>query len=168
MTRRTQTEYSTWCKAAIGSELEVFFNKADDVLRLSLLTLVYRSVPNPPGSPTTFSPECIRAARATLNIHQDCIAIINTSTLGLFSTYMHWYVRLHPSPPNQQPLTLTTHYTGQSSSPPSSPSSSSSATPSRPTALTAPTSPAFRPSWRPSRSRRPPCPLSLRRMLSFG
>jgi hypothetical protein len=90
-----QSQYKDWSKEAAGDELSTFFNISDHVLRLSLLTLVHRALPNPSGSPTTFSSECIRAARATLDLHQDCMAVVEKSNLGLFSTYMHWFV---PSP----------------------------------------------------------------------
>lgn len=35
----------------------------DELLHWSALTLVYRAIPSPPGSPSTFNPECIHAAR---------------------------------------------------------------------------------------------------------
>lgn len=73
-----------------GDELTDFCIVSDEVLRLSLLTLVYRAVPHPAGSPTTFRAECIDAARATLAKHQECMAVIEKGSIGLFSTYMHW------------------------------------------------------------------------------
>lgn len=73
-----------------------FFATSDDILRLSLLTLVLRAVPKPAGAPTTFSPSCIEAARATLHRHQDCLAIIERSTEDFLPTYVHWYVTPRP------------------------------------------------------------------------
>ncbi|KAK0641369.1 hypothetical protein B0T16DRAFT_214065 [Cercophora newfieldiana] len=98
-TNETITRYDEWSKDAAGDELTDFFNTSDHVLRLSLLTLVHRAMPNPPGSPTTFSSECIRAARATLDRHQDCIVAVEQSNLGLFSTYMHWTILFSPFVP---------------------------------------------------------------------
>lgn len=71
-----------------------FFASSDHVLRLSTRTLILRAVPNPPGSRTTFTAECIQAARETLARHQDCMAVVERSKVGLFlfSTYMNWYV----------------------------------------------------------------------------
>jgi hypothetical protein len=57
---------------------------------MSTLTLVRRAVPNPPGSPTTFTADCIQAARETLAKHQECMAVVERSKVGLFSTYMSW------------------------------------------------------------------------------
>ncbi|KAK4184954.1 putative transcriptional regulatory protein [Podospora australis] len=80
-------------------ELYEFCILSDSVLRLSILTLIHRAVPNPAGSPTTFSVECIQAARQTLARHQDCMAIVERSNCGLFSTYMHWTILMAPFVP---------------------------------------------------------------------
>lgn len=87
-----QDRFKVWCREVAGEELTKFFDKSDNVIRLSMLTTVYRAVPNPAGSPTTFSAECIRTARATLDLHQDCMAINRDGDLGLLSTYMNWSV----------------------------------------------------------------------------
>lgn len=68
-----------------------FFVTSEEVLRLSTRTLIHRAVPNPPGSSTTFSTECIQTARETLARHQDCMGVMEKTTAGLFSTYMNWY-----------------------------------------------------------------------------
>ncbi|EEY20412.1 fungal specific transcription factor domain-containing protein [Verticillium alfalfae VaMs.102] len=67
-----------WLKAAeqyVGKPLMEFFVISDEVLRLGLLTMVYRAAPRPVGSSTTFTAECINAARVTLARHQDCMVI---------------------------------------------------------------------------------------------
>jgi hypothetical protein len=69
-----------------------FFAVSDDILRLSLLTLVYRAAPQQTGALTTFSPSCVEAARATLHRHHDCLAVIERSSEDFFPTYVHWYV----------------------------------------------------------------------------
>ncbi|KAK2025540.1 fungal-specific transcription factor domain-containing protein [Colletotrichum zoysiae] len=73
-----------------------FFLSSDSVLRLSLLTLVYRAAPRVEGSPTTFSPECVKAARAALEKHRECVAIMRKSQDVYFSTYIHWTVLFSP------------------------------------------------------------------------
>ncbi|KAL2272077.1 hypothetical protein VTJ83DRAFT_1448 [Remersonia thermophila] len=83
----------------IGDDLTEFFVLSDDVLRLSTRTLIYRSCPNPPGSPTTFTPECIQTARETLARHQQCMAIIDRSLIPLFSIYMSWTIQYAPFVP---------------------------------------------------------------------
>lgn len=67
-----------------------FYATSDDVLRLSLLTMVYRAAPLRAGCPTSFSPECIDAARATLVRHQDCMSLIVDSGDVYLATYVHW------------------------------------------------------------------------------
>lgn len=62
----------------------------DDVLRLSLLTLVYRAAPRLSGSTTTFNDNCTKAARATLQRHQDCIAFMDQSNPVYFTNYINW------------------------------------------------------------------------------
>lgn len=71
-----------------------FFATSDHILRLSMLTLVFRAAPQPAGAPKTFSPSCIDAARATLHRHQDCLEIIERGSEDLLPTYVHWYVTL--------------------------------------------------------------------------
>ncbi|EFQ26006.1 fungal specific transcription factor domain-containing protein [Colletotrichum graminicola M1.001] len=73
-----------------------FYVSSDSVLRLSLLTLVYRAAPRVEGSPTTFSPECVKAARAALEKHRECVAIMRKSHDVYFSSYMHWTVLFSP------------------------------------------------------------------------
>lgn len=68
-----------------------FFYVSDNVLRLSLLTLVHRAAPRLPGSATTFNSDCIAAARTTLQKHEECIALIQRSATPYLATYMHWY-----------------------------------------------------------------------------
>ncbi|KAK1573909.1 fungal-specific transcription factor domain-containing protein [Colletotrichum navitas] len=73
-----------------------FCVSSDSVLRLSLLTLVYRAAPRVEGSPMTFSPECVKAARAALEKHRECVAIMRKSHNVYFSAYMHWTVLFSP------------------------------------------------------------------------
>lgn len=74
----------------VGENTMTFFAVSDDVLRLSLLTLVYRAAPRQPGSRTVFSADCIRAARATLERHQECMVVLRRSDEAFFPIYVHW------------------------------------------------------------------------------
>lgn len=82
-----------------------FFATSDEILRLSLLTLVHRAAPQQAGAPATFSPACIEAARATLDRHQDCLEIIQRSSEDLLPTYVHWYV--NTTAPSREDKILT-------------------------------------------------------------
>ncbi|KAK4040384.1 hypothetical protein C8A01DRAFT_46280 [Parachaetomium inaequale] len=51
----------------------------DELMHWSALTLVYRAIPSPPGSPSTFNPECIHAARQAFACHQEYMAMAGDS-----------------------------------------------------------------------------------------
>ncbi|KAL1836185.1 hypothetical protein VTJ49DRAFT_5466 [Mycothermus thermophilus] len=99
MTVEATAQCDKHSKSVIGDDLTEFFVLSDEVLRLSTRTLIYRSCPNPPGSPTTFTPECIRTARATLARHQQCMAIVDRSLGELYSIYMNWTILFAPFVP---------------------------------------------------------------------
>ncbi|KAK3994326.1 putative transcriptional regulatory protein [Cladorrhinum sp. PSN332] len=98
-TKELEVMWAQYGWEAVGEDLLKFFQISDHVLRLSILTLTYRAVPNPVGSPTTFSTECIQAARQTLARHEECMAVVERSDCGLFSTYMHWTILMAPFVP---------------------------------------------------------------------
>ncbi|KAK4173353.1 putative transcriptional regulatory protein [Triangularia setosa] len=98
-TAEVTQQWSPYCREHAGDDLTDFFIISDHVLRLSLMTLVHRAVPNSPGSPTTFSTECIDVARQTLARHQECMALIQSTNCGLFSTYMSWTILMAPFVP---------------------------------------------------------------------
>lgn len=77
-----------------GEDLMDFYALSDETLRLSLLTLIHRAAPRPPGSTTTFSLDCVIAARSALEKHRDCVGIIKKSGNGniFFPLHFQWYV----------------------------------------------------------------------------
>ncbi|KAI0882423.1 uncharacterized protein GGS22DRAFT_43903 [Annulohypoxylon maeteangense] len=95
----TQETHKKWIQISkdnAGQDLVNFFATSDDILRLSLLTLVYRAAPQQAGALTTFSPNCVAAARATLDRHQDCQAIMERSSKDFLPTYVHWTLLFVP------------------------------------------------------------------------
>ncbi|KAJ0158667.1 putative transcriptional regulatory protein C11D3.07c [Colletotrichum tanaceti] len=98
-TQETHAQYLESAIEAVGQNTMDFFNVSDEVLRSSLLTIMYRAVPSPPGSSTTFSTECIGAARATLKRHEDCMAIMAKDGYYLFPMYMNWTILFAPFVP---------------------------------------------------------------------
>ncbi len=73
--------------------------RADAVQCHATLTLVYRAMAAPEGSPTRFSSDCLDSARKAMNSHQDCIALMGHNSY-IKSVYVHWYVpETFPSPP---------------------------------------------------------------------
>ncbi|KAL4723265.1 hypothetical protein ACLX1H_009755 [Fusarium chlamydosporum] len=83
-------------KTKLGEYFIDFILISDDVLRLSLLTLIYRATPAPLGSRITFIPECIEAARATLQRHQDCMDLLGRDNALYFPSYVHWTLLFAP------------------------------------------------------------------------
>ena len=74
------------------TEMQDFYIKSDKVSRYSVLTLIYRAIPPPPGSSSAFIPDCIESARAALEAHQVCMTKLKESNEVLKCSYMHWYV----------------------------------------------------------------------------
>lgn len=67
-----------------------FYVKSDDVLRFSLLTMCYRALPPEAGSPSSFNPKCLDAARATLAKHEDCMSLVLENSDTYLATYFNW------------------------------------------------------------------------------
>ncbi|CAG7919472.1 unnamed protein product [Penicillium olsonii] len=55
-----------------------FTAASDEVTRLSMLTLIYRAMPQDSTSRTTFGPECITSARCALESHQAVVRAFET------------------------------------------------------------------------------------------
>jgi hypothetical protein len=51
----------------------------DELVHWSALTLVYRAIPSPPDSPSTFNQECIHAARQAFACHQEYMEMAGDS-----------------------------------------------------------------------------------------
>ncbi|KAK4460093.1 hypothetical protein QBC42DRAFT_333594 [Cladorrhinum samala] len=64
---------------------------ADSLVHGSALTLIYRAIPSPPGSPSTFNPECIEAARRAFASHEQCMAMAGES-LFVKAGYIQWNI----------------------------------------------------------------------------
>lgn len=69
-----------------------FYAISDETLRLSLLTLVHRAAPRPPGSTTAFSLDCVSTARSALEKHLNCVSIIKRNDNAYLPMYFQWYV----------------------------------------------------------------------------
>lgn len=64
--------------------------KCDEVGLLSLLALIFRSLPPPPGSRSAFDDRCIDVSRQALQRHQECIASIPRGDACTFNSYVNW------------------------------------------------------------------------------
>ncbi|KAK4139899.1 fungal-specific transcription factor-like protein [Dichotomopilus funicola] len=99
LTDETSAKWESVLQQASPCETTEFFILSDEIVRLSTRTLIHRAVPNPPGSPTTFTEDCILVARETLAKHQRCIALVESTAERLFSTYMNWTILFAPFAP---------------------------------------------------------------------
>ncbi|CAG7997039.1 unnamed protein product [Penicillium salamii] len=100
--KETQDVNNRWIKTAkqiSGEGLMDFFAVSDDVLHLSLLTLVYRAAPPSKEASTTFSSNCIKTAQATLQRHHDCMEVISKTDNIYFPKYIHWTLLFAPFSP---------------------------------------------------------------------
>ncbi|KAK9857508.1 hypothetical protein MYU51_021017 [Penicillium brevicompactum] len=77
-----------------------FTTASDEVMRLSMLTLIYRAMPQGPGSRTTFGPECITSARCALESHQAVVRAFGMQDSPLLlSSYVNWTILFTPFTP---------------------------------------------------------------------
>jgi hypothetical protein len=63
---------------------------SDEVLYLTLLTMILRAVPPPLGARTSFVDECITSARQALKKHCETVSIIRPDANVLVDTYVKW------------------------------------------------------------------------------
>ncbi|KAF5528556.1 putative transcriptional regulatory protein [Colletotrichum aenigma] len=100
-TRETNRRWLQESKDKSGEDLMDFYALSDETLRLSLLTLVHRAAPRPPGSTTTFSLDCVIAARSALEKHRDCVGIIKKSGNDniFFPLHFQWSILYAPFVP---------------------------------------------------------------------
>ncbi|CAI7599131.1 unnamed protein product [Penicillium viridicatum] len=77
-----------------------FISASDEVLRLSILTLIYRAMPPEPNSETTFGLDCITSARCALESHQAFIRGFGMQASSLLlSEYVNWTILFTPFVP---------------------------------------------------------------------
>lgn len=62
---------------------------SDELLHWASLTLAYRAIPSPPGSPSTFNPECIHAARRAFECHFEYMSLAGDN-VGVKTSFLRW------------------------------------------------------------------------------
>lgn len=73
-----------------------FVVASDDVLYYSILTLIYRAIPAPKGSKSTFTPACVATARTALQKHDSCMAMLRPYGSLLVNLYIQWTILYTP------------------------------------------------------------------------
>lgn len=78
----------------MGAGLSELLWRADRVTALSMLTLIYRSMPPEDASKSIFCIECLAAAKEALIEHEKCVSILTDKEFqpDLLELYVNWYV----------------------------------------------------------------------------
>lgn len=66
--------------------------RGDEIAYQSVLTMIYRAIPAPEGSPSRFTAECLDTARFAMQIHHECMQQIEGEGPDITSVFVHWYV----------------------------------------------------------------------------
>ncbi|KAM0323187.1 hypothetical protein ACHAQA_009037 [Verticillium albo-atrum] len=85
-------------KALNASALIDIHLRGDELTHQSTLTLIYRAIPAPEGSPSRFTQECIETARFAMQIHHECVAQLDEAQ-HMKAVYVHWAILLTPFAP---------------------------------------------------------------------
>ncbi|KAF6810791.1 fungal specific transcription factor domain protein [Colletotrichum sojae] len=86
-------------KALGASSILDIHLRGDELTFQSTLTLIYRALPAPDGSPARFSQECIETARFAMQLHLECMQKIAEEGRHLKAVYIHWAILLTPFTP---------------------------------------------------------------------
>ncbi|KAL4935117.1 hypothetical protein BDV06DRAFT_135914 [Aspergillus oleicola] len=82
----------------LGLDHHEIARRSDRILGLSMLTLIYRSIPPQQPSTSAFCQKCIDAARATLQEQDRCVATITRAQerTVLLEAYINWTIAQSP------------------------------------------------------------------------
>lgn len=86
----TRDETVAYLKSINSNSLIDIFIQGDEIQFLTTVTMVYRAMPVPEGSPSRFSHVCLETARRTMKVHQECIRSLCYGSY-MKSIYVHWY-----------------------------------------------------------------------------
>ncbi|KAK6224786.1 fungal specific transcription factor domain-containing protein [Colletotrichum tabaci] len=86
-------------KALNASSILDIHLRGDELTFHSTMTLIYRALPAPEGSPTRFTQECIDTARFSMQLHLECMQKIAEEGRHLKAVYIHWAILLTPFTP---------------------------------------------------------------------
>ena len=80
-------------RAISASSLIEVHLRGDEIAYQSALTLIYRAIPAPEGSPSRFTAECLDTARFAMQVHHECMLQIEGEAPDITSVFVHWYVK---------------------------------------------------------------------------
>jgi hypothetical protein len=78
----------------LGTVLSQLCFRSERVTSLSMLTLIYRSIPPDKPGGSVFCDECIATARQAVKEHEKCVEIFTSTEKqsNYFLLYVNWYV----------------------------------------------------------------------------
>lgn len=86
---KIRTEAFIYISSSCPSELIRLYITSSTVQFYVILTLVYRMIPPPEGSPYQFCQECIEAARNAIQFHLDGVKLVGADDF-FKAIYVHW------------------------------------------------------------------------------
>ncbi|RAL09064.1 putative C6 transcription factor [Aspergillus homomorphus CBS 101889] len=81
------------------SRMDRMYLWSDKIARKSVLTLIYRAIPPPRDSQSTFVIECIATARDALELLKETMIEVKEMTENIQASYLHWTVLYAPFVP---------------------------------------------------------------------
>ncbi|KAJ5201789.1 uncharacterized protein N7498_006452 [Penicillium cinerascens] len=78
------------------SIFQFILRQSNEISHLSTLTLIYRAIPAPDNSDSTFVADCVETARAALESHESCIAQLKKADDRIKASYTHWSIFYAP------------------------------------------------------------------------
>ncbi|KAL4948436.1 hypothetical protein BDW69DRAFT_176437 [Aspergillus filifer] len=96
--QKVHDQYEASKGQVLGLDYHEIARRADRIRSLSMLTLIYRSIPPQKPSTSAFCQECIDAARATLQEQDRCVAAITRAQerTVLLEAYINWTIAQSP------------------------------------------------------------------------
>ncbi|KAL6415588.1 putative C6 transcription factor [Ilyonectria robusta] len=93
-----ERQYNNASRQSLGPAVHQLQRHMDRVTCLSLLTLIYRSIPSEGLSSSAFCEDCIATAKATLTEHEKCIATMAENQLqsSFLGIYVNWSLMQSP------------------------------------------------------------------------
>ncbi|KAF7951478.1 hypothetical protein EAE96_006787 [Botrytis aclada] len=86
-----------FCESGVHHQYLDFVQRANDVVFLSLLTLIHRAIPNEnPDTLSPFNQQCLEAAQAALAAHNFCYVNYKDKHKYMWTIYLQWTVLACP------------------------------------------------------------------------
>jgi hypothetical protein len=72
------------------ADVVALLTRSDEVIHYTVLTMIHRAIPPATHEHSTFSTDCLKAARSALDGHVACAAQYQNKNVDMWSLYLHW------------------------------------------------------------------------------